>query len=248
MRLKYLNFLMAVVAIVICFVGGVNAAVQEPMTKDDVEVIIHDYIMENPKVFMEALIKYQTEKATAKQELDMSQYGEEIFNAPHSPVVGNLKGDVTLVEFTDYNCGYCKRSAALIAELIKEDKNLRVVFKEYPVLGATSKIAAKWAFAAHKQGKYLKFHLALMRVRKPIDRAILNDIALAVGLDVFKMRKDADSKEAEKFIARDKKLGKDLVLAGTPVFIIGDSISPGAMPLDVMKEEIAKQRAKNKSK
>ncbi len=244
MRLKYFNFLMAVAAVMICFVSNVNAATQEPMTKDDIEVIIHDYIMENPKVFMDALVKYQTEQATVQQELDMDQYGEEIFNAPHSPVIGNPKGDVTVVEFTDYNCGYCKRSAEVIAELIKRDKNVRVVLKEYPVLGATSKTAAKWAFAAHKQGKYFKFHMALMKVRTPIDRAVLNDAALAVGLDVFKMRKDADSKEAEEFVKRDKKLGKGLGLAGTPVFIVGDTINPGAMPLDEIEKEIARQRAK----
>lgn len=246
--LKYFTFVIAVVAMVVCFVGGASAKDQKPMSKEQIEVIIHDYIMNNPQVFMDSLVQYQSEKIIEKQNLDVTQYNEEIFNAAHSPVAGNPKGDVTVVEFTDYNCGYCKRSASVIAELIKRDKNVRVVFKEYPVLGAASKLASKWAFAAHKQGKYLEFHMALMKLRKPVNKEALNEVASSVGLNMEQLRKDAESEEVASLIALDKKLGKDLVLAGTPVFIIGDTINPGAMPLENIEEEIANQREKIKAK
>ncbi len=247
--LKYFGCVVAVIATVITFTNTVNATeVPNPITKEYIENTIHEYLVANGDVVLDSIVKFQTNKILKKQKVSIESYKKDIYSAPHSPYAGNLKGDVSIAEFSDYNCGYCKKSAEVVAKLLEKDKNVRVIFKEFPVLGPASEIAAKWAFAAHKQNKYFQFHMALMRNRKPLTDKSLTKIAKSVNLDIDKLKKDLKSKDIEGYIKADKTLAFGLEIKGTPVFVIGDKVKFGALSLEQLEEEIKIQRALNKSK
>jgi len=221
-------------------------AEDKPLTRDDVVQIIKEYIEENPDELLQSIIEKSRERLKKKQEDSLNQYKDLIFNDPNSPVVGNKKGDVTVVEFVDYNCGFCKKSAEAVGSVLKEDKNVKVIFKELPVLGDMSKEAAKWALAANKQGKYLEFHMALMGNKKPLSTLVLTELAETVGLDTAQIQKDIKSEGVERQIEKDYDLAVKMGLTGTPVFVIGDKLNMGALTATTLKRELAEQRAKLK--
>ena len=230
------------------FMARAAETVPAPLTKADVEKIVHEYILSNPDVIINAVQDYQTSYARERRETALKDNHKDLYNDAGTPVLGNPNGDVTLVEFSDYNCGYCKKVFPMIAQLLEEDKNLRVILKEFPILGPTSETASKWALAAHKQGKYLDYHRALMDNNKPINDDLLAAVAAEVGLDVDQARRDVDSTDVMIQIERNRSLAMNMELRGTPAFIIGDEVLPGAVGLDDMKEMIAKARGGDKEK
>jgi protein-disulfide isomerase len=203
------------------------------------EAVVRAYILEHPEILTEAA-QILEQRALAKR-LDAA--GEELTTPFAGAVDGNAQGDVTLVEFTDYNCGFCRSSVADVQKLISSDKNLHVVFREVPILSASSREASKWALAAAKQGKHKAFHDAMFAGDKPSDASI-RAAAQRAGLNMAKAEADANSDavaaEIEANIAMMQKLG----VGGTPTFIIGDQILEGALGYDALKQAVANARKK----
>ena len=172
---------------------------------------------------------------------------DELLNDPASPVGGNPDGDVTLVEFFDYQCPYCKTIFPSIQALLAEDRNLRYVFKEFPILGRASVFAARAALAARRQGKYLEFHTALMPARGKLTETRVMRLAEKVGLDVDRLRRDMADGTVDATIRRNLELADGLGIFSTPVFIIGDTQIPGAVEIDTLKVLIARARQRGTS-
>jgi len=195
------------------------------------------------------LEQHKREAEAAKQQQEaaikaaLTENRKEIFDDGVSHVAGNPKGDVTLVEFFDYRCGYCKQVQPSVLALLKEDSRLRVVLKELPVLGPDSVVAARAAIAAQQQpGKYFAFHNAMMEHRGQLPEAEVLRIAKASGLDVAKLKADMAAPRVTEVIERNLALATKLGIQGTPGFVIGDEIVPGAIPLEAMRQLVKRQR------
>jgi protein-disulfide isomerase len=159
-----------------------------------------------------------------------------------SHVGGNKNGDVTLIEFFDYNCGYCKRALSTVERLKREDGNLRVIYKEFPILEESSYIAAKAAMASMKQGKYERFHVALLRNSGKLTEDRIFEIAREIGLDEKKLVKDMTSPLLNRNIQINHSIAEALEINGTPGFVIGTEIIPGALPYEELVKLIEKAR------
>ena len=218
--------------------GSIAATEFTPSQRQAIEGIIHDYLMQNPDVLIEVL--RAAEDAKAKQVL--SERHHEIFADPATPVGGNPQGDVSLVEFFDYRCPYCKQVEPAIETLLRKDPNLRFVYKEMPVLGQSSVVAAHAALAARLQGKYEAFHNAMMATKAQISDDVVYHVAGSVGLDVERLKRDMESPEIDQAVKANLALAEALDIRGTPGFIIGNHIIPGAVDLDALKDLIAESR------
>jgi len=231
---------------------GAPAAQAQSFTdtqRGDIEVIVKNYLIAHPEVLEEAmneLTKRQAAADAVKHEATISQNADAIFNSPRGVVLGNKDGDVTFVEFFDYNCGYCKRAMADMLDLMKSDQKLKVVLKEFPVLSQGSVEAAQVAVAVRMQDptgkKYLDFHQKLLGGRGPADKARALAVAKDVGLDMAKLEKDMASPEAKATIEENFKLAEDMGMNGTPSYVIGKQIVVGAVGLDGLKEKIGMAR------
>ena len=214
---------------------ALNASAQRAISEpeiDEFEQRVHDYLLENPEVIMEALRVLQERQRAAEAESlkrTIAERSAEILNDPDAPVAGNPSGDTTLVEFFDYNCPYCRRVAPTVNGLIEDDAGLRVVYKEIPILGPGSRFAARAALASRAQGKYLAFHDALMNAGQQVSEDSVIEIARAVGLDVDRLAEDMEDPAIEAAIARNLELANALGITGTPSFVIGDRVVPGAV-------------------
>jgi protein-disulfide isomerase len=166
----------------------------------------------------------------------------ELFHDPESPIGGNPDGDVTLVEFFDYNCPYCRRVAPVMAEAESADPQLRLVYKEFPILGPDSLFAAKAALAAHRQGKYAAFHKALMRAQGRIGEAAVLGIATEIGADTARLQADMNDATIGAAIERNLALAQALRITGTPSFAIDDEIVRGAVDLAALQAHIRQAR------
>lgn len=217
--------------------------------KAEVKSLVEQYIKENPEVIIESFKAYQE-----KQQQDSLKAAQESISkntnkltAKGLPGTGNPDGDITVVEFFDYNCGYCKKVITDIQSILDSDKNVRFVFFDMPILGESSLTAAKWAQAAHKQGKYFEFHTALMEHRGSIDNSVLESAAKKSGLDVAKLKKDAESDEIAVALENALTLGRDVGVQGTPGFVIGGELFPGYLGEDGLKQAIKDAREKKKN-
>lgn len=233
---------------VISFSGAASAADETNLTKFDVEQIVQNFIANNPKMILDSLSSYQkknspgSNKAASSDAVKLNK--EALFNDPTSPYAGNAKGDVSIVEFVDYNCHFCKEALVTVQALIEKDDKLHVIFKDLPILGPPSEAAAKWALAAQKQKKYFEFHSAMMKNRSPITDELLEKVAKDIGLNVAQAKKDAESTDVELQIEKNRALAGSLGIGGTPAFVLGDQIISGAQPLSVMQQKISDQRKK----
>jgi protein-disulfide isomerase len=215
--------------------------------KKELETAIHDYLMKNPKVIMDSVDQYrQSQQADEEKGFDakVKEKNAELYKNPKDPVAGNKDGDVTLVEFFDYNCGYCKHAFNDVQTLIKEDGKLRVVFKDIPILSESSFTAARYALAAGRQNKYWEFHQAMMQHNGGISEESLQSIGKDIGLDVEKMKKDAQDPEIRAQIESNLALARDIGISGTPGFVINDAVLRGAYGIDAMRKTVADARAK----
>jgi protein-disulfide isomerase len=216
--------------------------------KAAVEAIIKEYLVKNPEVLREALEvleKRQASEESKKQQATIAKNGKLIFDSPRGPVVGNPAGDVTLVEFFDYNCGYCKRAMQDIMQLSKEDPKLKVVLKEFPVLGAGSVDAAKIAIAVRMQdkgGKYIEFHRRLLGVRGEANKERAMAAAKDAGFDMARIEKDLQSPEIGETLKESALLADSLGINGTPTFVIADELVVGALGYDALKSKIESAR------
>lgn len=175
--------------------------------------------------------------------LDDAEIQRLLFESPESPVLGNPDADVTIVEFFDYRCPYCRRVAPDLAALLDEDAGVRIVFKEWPILGRASVAAARAAIAAHLQGHYEAVHHALMTGEVDADADDIVDFAAALGADADRMRDDMGSDAVTGMLIANDELARALGLTGTPAFVVGDRMVPGAVSLDELKAIVADIRA-----
>jgi protein-disulfide isomerase len=209
----------------------------------------HAYLMAHPEVLMEMSQALRQKQQAAQQEqarLGLSQQRAAIFADPTDPVAGNPAGTVTVVEFFDAECPYCKKLAPDLERLIAETKDLRVIYKEFPILGPGSRIAATAALAAMRQGKYEAFHRALMADRTPehqLAEPRILDIAKSVGVDVPRLKKDMAAPEIAAKIAATIDLAHHLGINGTPGLIVGDRLVSGAMPYPALVQAVDEARA-----
>jgi protein-disulfide isomerase len=215
--------------------------------RSEIETIIKNYLLAHPEVLEEATNELTKRKADAeakRHEATITENAETIFNSPRGVTLGNKDGDVTFVEFFDYNCGYCKRAMADMLDLLKNDPKLKVVLKEFPVLSEGSVDAAKVAIGVRMQDpkKYLDFHQKLLGGRGPADKARAMAAAKDAGLDVTRIEKDLLSPEIKATISENMKLAEDMDLNGTPSYVIGKQIVVGAVGLEGLKAKIGLAR------
>jgi protein-disulfide isomerase len=199
--------------------------------RKEVEGIVKDYLLKNPELLieMQTLLESKMDQiASAKMATAIKENAKEVFHPTASPVVGNGKGDVTVIEFFDYNCGFCKRAFVDMARLVEGDKQVKVILKEYPILAKESEQASRVALAAKLQGKYWEFHRAMLEAQGQANEASALRTAEKVGLDMTKLKKDMASPAVQKEIDDTRALAKKLGIQGTPYFLIGDKIIPGA--------------------
>jgi protein-disulfide isomerase len=245
MRPFIVIFALACVFLAIAPVRPLGAAEITPEQRKAIEAIIHDYLMQNPEVLIEALREAEA-KANSDADIKAAQVlrerHHEVFDDPATPVGGNPKGDVTLVEFFDYRCPYCKQVHPAIQKLLDQDPKLRFVYKEFPVLGEQSDIAAHAALAARLQGRYEPFHNAMMAAKGQITEELVYRIAGSIGLDVDRLKRDMTDPEIDRALSANRSLAKALDLRGTPGFVVGDHIIPGAVDLDALKTMVADAR------
>jgi protein-disulfide isomerase len=216
-----------------------------PAQTDQVNKLIHDYFMNNPKALIDAI---EHAEASAKQDEEsqskalIQSHREELEQDPTSPVLGNANGDVTIVEFFDYRCPYCKATAPTLQTLIGQDPKLRVVMKEFPILGKESVFASRVALVARKHGKYAEFHEAMFALKTKVDDAATLDVAKSVGLDPAMVKKEAESADIDAILKHNYDLAKSLNVGGTPAFVIGDTLLPGAVELKDFQDAVAAAR------
>ena len=217
--------------------------------KSDIEGIIKNYLVSHPEVLEDAmneLSKRQAADDDKKHEASVAENADAIFNSPHGVVLGNKNGDVTFVEFFDYNCGYCKRAMGDMLDLLKNDPKLKIVLKEFPVLSPGSVEAAQVAVAVRMQDptgkKYLDFHQKLLGGRGPADKAHAMAAAKDAGVDMARLEKDLASPEVKATIEENFKLAEAMGMNGTPSYVIGKQVVVGAIGLDGLKEKIEMAR------
>src|SRR5262249_41114414 len=217
--------------------------------KSAIEKIIKDYLVEHPEVLQDAMAALEKKQQLAEAEKAKSaikDHSEAIFNSPFQVTLGNPQGDVTFVEFFDYNCGYCKRAMADMMSLMDKDPKLKIVLKEFPVLGPGSVEAARVAVAVRMQDKtgkkYLEFHQKLLMGRGQADKARALAAAKEAGLDVARIERDLNSDEVRQTLEESLKLAEKLGLNGTPSYVIGPQVVVGAVGLDQLKEKVNSAR------
>lgn len=230
--------------------SALSPAHAEGMTdaqKKELNTQIEAFIKENPKVILDSVMKYQEDMAKAEEE-KMNAGVKNLIPAlkdyPYLPYTGNAKGDVTVVEFFDYNCGYCKRGYETVQKLIDSDKNVKMVFVDLPILGPQSHEISKWALAANKQGpdKYFKYHQKLMTYQGNKDDATLEKLASEAGIDVKKLKKDLADPSIEEQINKNHDLAATVSIQGTPAFVVQDQIIRGYLEFDDMEKLIDQVR------
>jgi protein-disulfide isomerase len=217
--------------------------------RGEIETIVREYLIAHPEVLQEAMAeleKRQTAAETEKHKSAVKDNAATIFSSPRQVNLGNPNGDVTFVEFFDYNCGYCKRAMTDMLTLMKDDPKLKVVLKEFPVLGPGSVEAAQVAVAVRMQDKtgkkYLEFHQKLLGGRGQADKAHALAAAKDVGLDMARIEKDMASPEVKATLEESLKVAEALGLNGTPSYVIGGDVVVGAVGLPALQEKINTNR------
>lgn len=233
-------------AILLSLVSVPDARAQATPDKAAIEKIIKEFLLREPEIIYQALEELQQrrelEQANRQREMIVAKK-DQIFADATDPVLGNPQGDVTLVEFFDYRCGYCRNMVPGMRAMLEQDKKLRLVLKEFPILGPDSLVATKAALAARKQGKYNEMHFALFQA-KDLSEAGVVQIAKNLGLDAARLQQDMKHEDVEKEIARTRELATELGITGTPSFVVADNLIPGAVPVSRLVELIAAERAK----
>ena len=247
-RLRPLLFALSA-AVLAAFSSPALAQSFSDSQRGEIERIVKEYLVAHPEVLQEVISemeKRQTEAESVKHKEGIKQYSQALFYSPRQVTIGNRQGDVTLVEFFDYNCGYCKRALSDLLNLMKDDPKLRVVLKEFPVLGPGSVEAAQVAVAVRMQDpsgkKYLEFHQKLLGGRGQADRAHALAAAKEVGLDIARLEKDMAGDEIKATLEENMRVAEALGLNGTPSYVVGNEVVVGAVGLAALKEKVGSAR------
>lgn len=209
--------------------------------KKEIGEIVRAYLLDHPEVLLEVskeLDSRQQEAESKKRDQALKSNAKAIFQSPGDFVAGNPDGDVTMVEFFDYNCAWCKKGFPEVMSLLGRDKKLRFVLKEFPIFGGDSDYAAMAALASRQQGKYWEFHQAMLGHEGKLTRALVDEIAAKVGLDVARLKVDMKGKDVLQTIEDNRKLAEKLAISGTPAFIIDNNLVPGYLPEDGLQAAI----------
>lgn len=234
-----------IVAAVAAFVLVPIGATAGDLTEERVRELVLETIRENPEIVLEAvaiLEQRQAEDQAQAQADVLSSQRQLLERDPNAPVLGNPDGDVTVVEFFDYNCPYCRRVKPEVKAMIEADPNIRLVYREWPILGDGSVFAAKAALAAREQGKYEEFHWAMMGLKGRANEASVLRIAAEIGLEIEKLRKDMDAPEVQEHIDTSMRLTRSLGFNGTPSFVIGDNLVAGFVKRAELEKRVAEAR------
>ena len=217
--------------------------------REEIGHIVKDYLVAHPEVIQDVMAELEKRQQSAEAEKHRAAVVENkatIFTSPHQVVLGNPQGNVTMVEFFDYNCGFCKRALGDMLDLIKSDSNLKFVLKEFPVLGEGSVEAARVAVAARMQDttgkKYIEFHQKLLGSRGAADKMRALAVAKEVGFDMARIEKDMGSDEVKKTIEENMKLAEALGVNGTPSYVVGEEVVVGAVGIDALRAKINAER------
>lgn len=213
---------------------------------DAIGQIVREYLLENPEVMIEVFDRLEVQQAAVEKQAAQAAIvanADGLFNDDYSYVYGNPEGDVTIVEFFDYKCGYCKRAVKDILEAVDQDGNVRLVYKEFPILSEQSELAARAAMAAISQNKYMELHIALMATSGDLDEDRILRVADDAGLDTDRLRQDMKDPGIEAAIERNHQMAREIGIDGTPAFIIGNRLVPGAVGKDRLLEVVAEERA-----
>ena len=225
----------------------VSAAEFSESQRKEMEAIIKDYLLANPDLLrdMSQLLEQKEKLAEEGQRKGaLVSNADQIFRDGTDFIAGNPNGKVTMVEFFDYNCGWCKKGFPEVLALIEADKDLKFVMKEFPIFGGDSDYAAQAAIAANKQGKYWGLHVAMMSHEGKITKEAVDELAGAQGLDMARLKKDMESPETAGILERNHNLAQSLAINGTPAFIIDDRLVPGYLPQAELASAINDVRAK----
>jgi protein-disulfide isomerase len=209
-----------------------------------IEKIVREYILQHPEVLLESVQQYQERLRTAQKERTKEALNAKLTDLqqdPSSPVAG-APGGATVVEFFDYRCGFCKKAESTMAKLIVDHPDVLFVFKEFPILGPDSLVAAKAALAAHKQGAYVKFHQALMTLPGPITMETIEQLAAKQGLDIVKLKKDMESPAVGATLERNRQLAQQVGVTATPTFVVNSELIPGAVDTPALEKLIAQAK------
>jgi len=231
--------------LVLAFANIASAQEFTPEQEARIMELALEAILANPEILPEAIdILQRRQEELQSQSLSqvLSSRRDILDHDPNAPVIGNPDGDVTIVEFFDYNCPYCKQAAPILKALMDGDNGIRLVYREWPILGEGSVFAARAALASREQGKYAEFHQVLMDLPRVTETTTLS-AAESIGLDIEKLVRDMDAPEIDAHIALSMQLTQELGFQGTPSFVIGNAVAPGLIPLDQLKVLVAQSRA-----
>ena len=210
------------------------------INEKQIKNIIEEYILENPEILIESLERFTANQKEKEKESFVNILDNFYDNLVYEslPRIGNIESKLIIVEFVDYNCGYCKRTLPTIAKLIKNFNNIQIVFIDYPILSESSEIAARASLAANEQNAYFEYHTVLLNNKKSINEDILYKIAKELSLDIEKFKKDMSSEKIKNNIIKNINFANSLKIRGTPTFIIGKQILPGAYDYEKLKKII----------
>jgi protein-disulfide isomerase len=224
-----------------------NSPVKSKTEREITENIIREYILKNPSIIREALIALEAQDEKDKQQAaadNLVKYNSDIYTDADSPVAGNEKGDVTVVVFFDYFCGYCRKTLPELKSLTAKDSAVRIIYKELPIMGAESVVAAQAALAAKKQGKYSEFHYALLESDNASD-ATIKGLCKKLGLNYETLKKDMNDIKLNQSIERNQNLAAAIGVSGTPAYLVGKRFIPGAIDAVALALIVADERAKS---
>lgn len=246
--LKRLSTACALVLGLTVFVGP--AAAQETgftaEQEERISELVRKHILDNPEIIAEAITLLQARQEAQRQERQQETLAnllEDLRNPPEGTVIGEPDGSVTVVEFFDYNCGYCKSMFTTVMNVIEEHGDVRLALIEFPILGPNSVVAAKAALASREQDLYGPFHQALMNHRGSLNESTVMSLARGVGINVTKLEADMKDPELDQIIERNRGLAQQLEINGTPAFIVGTELVPGAVSEEQFKQLLADAEA-----
>ncbi|MBL8907364.1 MAG: thioredoxin domain-containing protein [Rhizobiales bacterium] len=239
--IRYVTILIAVA------VAGVSAyaATFNAEQRNEIGSIVREYMLNNPELLREVLQELEKKEAAedgAKLKVAIKDNADQIFRSSLDLVAGNPNGNVTMVEFFDYNCGYCKRAMPDVMRMVEEDGDLKLVMKEFPILGPGSLAAAKAALASKKQGKYLDFHLAMLGHEGHLEADTVMDVAKSVGLDIERLKADMASEDVGNILEANMELAQKLGIQGTPAFVVDETLIPGAIGYEGLSASVRQVR------
>ncbi|BFU91965.1 MAG: outer membrane protein [Nitrospira sp.] len=244
---KRFRFLLNVLVTLWLFASGCATKGKETksasVSQEPTDAVIERYIRAHPEVIeqsLQGLLAKREAELKERHKAALATKQNELLHDPASPVSGNPKGEITLVEFYDYRCGFCKKAASAVTELQKVDPRVRVVYKDFPILGEPSELAAKAALASQAQGKHQAFHEALLASHVGMSKAAILKIAVNVGLDPKRLEADMANPKWQAVIDKNRALARELGISGTPGFIVGNELVPGWLDLNGLKELIAR--------